>query len=369
MNISPTLDKTIPKGHTYLILNKCNHLTKEYEGLKGNRDAESKKRRVQIDETLLVVNERFKKFDSGDDINLYFDVEKVSDISKYPRTFDFNESTVYKISPIAMKKTWQTSSSYETYDLNAFSVTNKFTDIESLMKSLHKDGILKEFVATYFLAYCFANKGYAEIRIDFLKLVQSEYGQEYLPSLYDFFDRFSDYSGANYKVDHNRMKCIAEAYKEGLINLHHPWMYTEHTIEFLLYEKEYGLLEDFINSFNERTSGLMSNLIYTDPNQRALGRIIALCNAQSDNEVVARLMKFMNINKSGLTVNVYSYDEDDRYELISKSEKFDSIEKVKRWLIKNYDDINMEKVMSGDIDGLEFRDGYDCWHKVELKLE
>jgi len=369
MNITPRLDIKIPNGYTYIIVSRRNDLDKRIINLKGKRDKDSKKELLELQNEVKRTNEMIVKLDSGKVVNLYFNTEKVKDISKYSNRFTFDDNIVYKIEPIAMTKTWQNHGNIETYDLNSFKISERFDNMHNLLQSLNNDNILADFVLTLFLEYCYGNEGFSEFRLTFLRKIKSEYGQEYLPSLYDFFHRFSDYSGDNYKKETYRIEHIREAYQEGLINLHHPWKYTEHTIEFLLYEKAYDILEDFINSFDEHTIGLMSNLICTEPNQRALGRIIKCCNEQSDNETVIKLMKLMNIKSSQIVVDVVKYDEEERDYYTDNKVKFDKIEEVKRWLIKTYDTIDMGKVMSGDINGISFRDEVDCCYEVRMSVE
>ena len=369
MNITPRLDNDIPKGYTYILVSRRNDLDSRIASLKGKRDKDSKKELSDVQNEVARTNNMIAELDSGRIINLYFNSEKVKDISTDHARFTFDDYIVYKINPIAMTKTWQNYGKYVTYDLNSFKVLERIDDMHYLIQMLNEDNILKDFVLTHFLEYCYGNNGFSEFRLSFLNKIKTECGQEYLPNLYDFFNRFSNYDGSNYKSNEHRIKCIREAYQEGLVNLHHPWSYTECTIEFLLHEKAYDILDDFIDSFNENTIELMSNLIYTDPRQRTLNRIIKLCNEQSDNESVVRLMKFMNIKQSGIVLNIYKYDEDDRKDYVSKSEKFDNIEQVKRWLIKTYDNINMDKVLKGEINGIEFHDEDENWIKVELIVE
>lgn len=367
MNPSPRLDNDIPKGYTYIKVSRRNDLDAKILELKGKRDKESKEILNRLQDELKKVNNLIFLLNTRKDINLYFNTEIIQDISLYESSFSFDDHIIYKIEPIAMKKTWASNGKYPTYDLNSFRTVERFDSMANLIGSLNEDGILKEFTLTHFLAYFYLNKGYSDIRLKFLRMVKAHYGQEYLPSLYDFFDRYSDYNGENYKKDTYRMEYIREAYKEGLVNLHHPWKYTEVTIKFLLIEKAYDILDDFIASFDDRTKELMQTLNETNSSPRTMASIIRLCNEQSDNPSVVSLMEFMKIKKSGIILNIWKCREYD-VDYIEHAEKFDDIEKVKRYLLKNYDNIPMDKVMSGNINGLEFHEDEE-WHKIELIVE
>lgn len=362
MNIKPRLDTNIPKGYAYIQVTKPEYYQDSVERYKLDLKTKklSKQEKSDLKENIDKytgymdnAKETMNLLDSHSVINLYFNKEIIHDISRDDYSnFDFMNKVFYKIKPIAMTKTWQTNNKYGTYDLNSFIAIDRFDSIEELTKSLYDDGILKDFVLTYFLKHAYNNEGYDVIRHSYLKYIKDNYS-DYMFSLYDVYDRFSNYNG-EYSGNNHRTELVKQAYNLGLVNLYDRYRYTDNVIRMLLIEREFDLLKDFLDGLDNNELKFLAVIIENYSNQESTKLTIKLALENSSNETVKKLIKIMNIKSSGIILKVMSYDEWEReyFECTEDRKTFDDIDELKRHIITEYKEISLDKVMNNKFDEL-----------------
>lgn len=352
MYIKPKLDKNIPKQYLYLKLDSPSKLDERIAKYKGSRkkdDIESRKGHEEHKAGLTEIENAISVSQStGAEINLYNNKLVVKSFTKSSSNVDFSCEYVVKIIPTCCFKSWESRMHNESYDLYAFKVDKVIKDMDTLLDNLKNDNLLDDYVFRTLNNLMYGNNECD--REQFLSHIKEKY-PDATPCIYSFYNEETDYDGTGLKEDVFRSKIVDELYKKGLINLHHKWgTYCEGTIEYLLKNRLFDILDDFI----DQADSDMLIRIKEIPNEKFYGRgerIRKMVLTHMDNPNVVRLADICNIKQSGYNVVLKQYYTSYRDDSIVCTEHFDSIEDVKKWIIRNYEcDVN--RVARGDIDGM-----------------
>lgn len=347
LNLEPSKIKDLQNRYKYITL--ANTYTR-------NKPEKGKKYTANENKEYNDIIENMKKstdaLNSGE-VDLHNNPIELKDFIKGSYSIDdLNKYTIYRIEPIESKKTWeQYSYNKDKYWTNKFKVVNKITTLENLVEQLHEDLLLDEFVGKYFENTSSCNEGYKEKNIAFFEMIRDKY-KDYKPSLgfilikdithYEKLPRFSTpydriLELINYHLDNN------------LIALRHEWDNNDLEIfAILLRYKWFELAYRY--------------LIEVDTNSYDFGQIKkdkdinALIRSNSGDEFIKKIITYLGIEDTFVTLKVKNYNEDDYEVEIIETKTFKDIDELKTYLIKQYDVPFSE--INKDISEINVDDGY-----------
>jgi len=364
MNIKPRLDKDIPKKFLYLTVGNGKRNQDGLDEIKGKKDKESVKSRKQYKEYIETANNLHQKLNSGDEVNLYASKETVSDFTRKGK-IDFDYEYVLKIDPVCMHKAWQ-NYGRDKYELYSFNVDQIFYNEESLMKSLKKDRIVKDYILNKFLDLCYGNENYVAMRNEFMEYVMENYIDD-RPAFCDIIQHSKDKgyeSSSTYKVDEYKTKYYREAYEKGFIKLYSDYT-SEQTIIFLLKNRMFDLITELLEQLNDYDK---DDLIkFGERKSDNIKCIKELLMNNLDDQNCKMLYDLCGFKSPGFRLSIVD-DNGWNEDLIVDSKTFDTVEELKKYLIRNYE-CNMDRVYKGQFEELwvNFLDGSgEC---MEVKVE
>lgn len=307
-------------------------------------------------EHLIKQEETIRQLDSGY-CNLYNNNISLSTIfdSFFTSYLDKFSAIVYKIKPLASYKNRSGWSSPDKYETSEFDVVTKIINKNDLIDQIYKDGLLREFSATYFDNHCYANEGYNLKIFDYFKYVKDNF-KDIQISLEDIM-----LTNDCYHVVRNKF-CKKDTYE-----------LTRENIRYLLDSK----LIEYFREGDYYQSKLIISLIECGLHDIALNCVklldeneIKYLLKQKDFEVVLKkwstddnvkeIIKLLNVTLSGLILTVKN-DNDN----IIETKNFNNIGEVKTYLIKEYD-IPFDKIVNKDVVDIEY---YNNSEGIDYKFE
>ena len=339
----------VPEEYCYLVIVK--YQEDNFKPSKGKKLSaeESKNKKGK----LLAQQETIKQLDTGYcnihnrkiELSTIFDSFFVGYLDKY------DNHLIYKIKPLASNEISKSYDSQKRFEVSEFDVVKKFKDKSEIIQQIHKDKLLPEFSAIMFDKLSYTNAEHREKLFAYFQYINNVF-KDLEISLADILlsnDYNMAFRGKFKKND------TGESTKENiryLLDNKYIKYFKEgdyYQVKLIVGLVDCGLFDvalECIKLLDERdVEELKKNKDFD----------IALTKWSMD-EAVKEIINVLGIKLSGMTLTVKEYMDygEDR---IIETEIFDNIGDIKTHLIKKYD-VPFERVMSKDIDGLEW-DGFE----------
>ena len=339
----------VPEEYCYLVIVK--YQEDNFKPSKGKKLSaeESKNKKGK----LLAQQETIKQLDTGYcnihnrkiELSTIFDSFFVGYLDKY------DNHLIYKIKPLASNEISKNYDSQKRFEVSEFDVVKKFKDKSEIIQQIHKDKLLPEFSAIMFDKLSYTNAEHREKLFAYFQYINNVF-KDLEISLADILlsnDYNMAFRGKFKKND------TGESTKENiryLLDNKYIKYFKEgdyYQVKLIVGLVDCGLFDvalECIKLLDERdVEELKKNKDFD----------IALKKWSMD-EAVKEIINVLGIKLSGMTLTVKEYMDygEDR---IIETEIFDNIGDIKTHLIKKYD-VPFERVMSKDIDGLEW-DGFE----------
>jgi len=339
----------VPEEYCYLVIVK--YQEDNFKPSKGKKLSaeESKNKKGK----LLAQQETIKQLDTGYcnihnrkiELSTIFDSFFVGYLDKY------DNHLIYKIKPLASNEISKSYDSQKRFEVSEFDVVKKFKDKSEIIQQIHKDKLLPEFSAIMFDKLSYTNAEHREKLFAYFQYINNVF-KDLEISLADILlsnDYNMAFRGKFKKND------TGESTKENiryLLDNKYIKYFKEgdyYQVKLIVGLVDCGLFDvalECIKLLDERdVEELKKNKDFD----------IALKKWSMD-EAVKEIINVLGIKLSGMTLTVKEYMDygEDR---IIETEIFDNIGDIKTHLIKKYD-VPFERVMSKDIDGLEW-DGFE----------
>ena len=339
----------VPEEYCYLVIVK--YQEDNFKPSKGKKlSAEESKNKK---EKFLSQQETIKQLDTGYcnlhnrkiELSTIFDSFFVGYLDKY------DNHLIYKIKPLASNEISKSYDSQKRFEVSEFDVVKKFKDKSEIIQQIHKDKLLPEFSAIMFDKLSYTNAEHREKLFAYFQYINNVF-KDLEISLADILlsnDYNMAFRGKFKKND------TGESTKENiryLLDNKYIKYFKEgdyYQVKLIVGLVDCGLFDvalECIKLLDERdVEELKKNKDFD----------IALKKWSMD-EAVKEIINVLGIKLSGMTLTVKEYMDygEDR---IIETEIFDNIGDIKTHLIKKYD-VPFERVMSKDIDGLEW-DGFE----------
>jgi hypothetical protein len=330
----------VPNEYCYLTIVKYkDDYLKSQDGKKLTKQQIKERKNYLIEQ-----QETINQLDSGY-CNLYNNSISLSTIfdSFFTSYLEGNQDVIiYKIKPLASYKNRSRWSSIDKYETSEFNVTARLIKKEDIINQIYKDGLLREFSATYFDNHCYANEGYNLKIFNYFQYVKDNF-KDIEISLEDIM-----LTNDCYHVVRNKFnkKDTYEITRENI-----RYLLKNNLIEYFREDDYYksrliiGLIDCGLCDVALNCVKLLDEY-YTKDLLRNKNFDIVLKKWSTDS-CVKEIIKLLDITLSGLILTIKNDDN------VIETKNFNNIGEVKTYLIKEYD-IPFEKIANKDVVDIEF---------------
>jgi len=312
-------------------------------------------------ERIFEQTETLKRLDSGY-MNLYNRTIEADNIlsTSFPKLDkDFDKYIVYRIEPTLSREETQSYYRDSKYLLSEFKVIKKITNQKEMIKQVHDDRILTQFLEKVFESYSYSNEEYVDLIYNYFRDVKTEY-PDFEISLSDLVIT-SDYTHApTERFSSNNIYQVTKDNIEKLLcdNLiSYTKTYDWYQSDVIVTLINCGMSHVAFDYLNHLTEDSYVSII-ADKN------IDIALRLHSTDEYVKKIIAKLNIKLSGVTLKIEKYLE---YGETSTSEKrFENIGEIKSYLIKEFD-VPFEKLQSNDISTFGFSNEEDTSYTFTIE--
>lgn len=344
----------VPKEFCYLTI--CKYTD---DSFKPNNGKKMTSEELKLKKEKLIKQEKtIRQLNTGY-CNLYNNKIELSTIfNSFFTSYVFGDTKnriFYKIQPLTSSKNNGSYYSKDKYETTEFNILKTLNTKEEVIDEIYKDGLLREFSATLFDNYSYANEGYDKIIFDYFTYIKNTYG-DYEISLCDIV-LTNDYNHTvRSKFNRKDTNKIAKTNIKNLLE--------SNLIEYFKKDDYYqsslimGLVEcgltDIALECVKRIDKYELKYLKKSKNFNIILR------KWSNIPEVQEIIKLADIILDGIRLIVKNEYDHNVIQI-----DFNNIGEAKTFIIKNYD-VSFETIVNKDIEDLEVYDDDDTLYKFQI---